>query len=233
METAEKKDSLLIPGSILAAGVIIALSIVYAFGEKAPNQPSDNRATADYADDDAYLGERDAPVTVVEFSDFQCPFCRRYWRDVIPRLKEEYVKTGRVRFVYRDFPLTRIHPGAEPAALATECAADQGKFWELHDKIFEEQDKRAVRSDKMDTVMFTEADLDQWGKEIGLDPQEYNRCRSDRTHAAEVAKDLEDAVGLGVNGTPGTFVNGRFINGAVPYDELRGAIEAELAKSAK
>lgn len=230
MESTEKKDGLLIPGSILAAGVIVALSIVYAFGDRDGYTPPDTNTVVDYADDDPYLGSKDAPVTVVEFSDFQCPFCRRYWRDIIPRLKEEYVNTGRVRFVYRDFPLTNIHPGAEPAAIAAECADDQGKFWEMHDKIFEEQDKRATRPDKMDTVSFTEADLETWGAAIGLNTGEFNRCRTERQHAAEVARDLSDGAAAGVNGTPGTFVNNRFINGAVPYDELRGAIEAELAR---
>lgn len=230
MEPTEKKDSLLIPGSILAAGVIVALSIMYAFGNRDGYAPPKTNTVVDYADDDPYLGSKDAPVTVVEFSDFQCPFCRRYWRDIIPRLKEEYINTGRVRFVYRDFPLSNIHPGAEPAALAAECADDQGKFWEMHDKIFLEQDKRATRPDKMDTVSFTEVDLEVWGAEIGLNADEYNRCRAERRYAAEVAKDLSDGSAAGVNGTPGTFVNDRFINGAVPYDQLRGAIEAELAK---
>lgn len=89
-------------------------------------------------DDDPALGDPNAPVTIIEFSDFECPFCRRFWQETLPQIKAEYIDTGKARFVYRDFPLS-MHPGAFPAALAANCANQQGKFWEMHDKIFSEQ----------------------------------------------------------------------------------------------
>jgi protein-disulfide isomerase len=222
--------SLLMPGAILAAGVIIALAIVYAFGGRPeagylpPDQPRD------YADDDASLGSPDAPVVIVEFSDYQCPFCRRYWRQVLPRLKEEYIKTGDVRFIYRDFPLSHIHPAAEMSARATECAEEQGKFWQMHDKIFEEQDRRAVRDDKLDTVEYSEADLKIWARDIGVDPSPFDACLGEYRYQDEIAKDLSDGQVAGVEGTPGTFINDRYISGSVPYEQIRAAIEAELAE---
>jgi protein-disulfide isomerase len=90
-------------------------------------------------DDDPSLGDPNAPVTIIEFSDFQCPYCRRFWEQTLPQLKSEYIDTGKVRLVYRDYPLSTIHPGALPAAMAAGCANEQGKFWEYHDQIFEEQ----------------------------------------------------------------------------------------------
>ncbi|MEF9475845.1 MAG: DsbA family protein, partial [Candidatus Mariimomonas ferrooxydans] len=93
---------------------------------------------ADLIDDDSFMGDSDAPVTIIEFSDFQCPFCRRSYTDTLPQIKANYVDTGKVKLVYRDFPLS-FHPAAQPAAEAFECAEEQGKEWELHDKLFDEQ----------------------------------------------------------------------------------------------
>lgn len=92
-------------------------------------------------DDDPVLGKADAPVTLIEFSDFQCPFCRAFWKEALQQIKKDYIDTGKAKFVYRDFPLS-FHPLAKPYALAANCANDQGKFWEMHDKIFEEQAKK-------------------------------------------------------------------------------------------
>jgi len=90
-------------------------------------------------DDDPVLGQANAPVTIIEFSDFECPFCRRFWQQTLPEIQKQYIDTGKAKLVYRDFPLSSIHPGAEPAAQAANCANIQGKFWEMHDLIFEKQ----------------------------------------------------------------------------------------------
>lgn len=97
-----------------------------------------NAAAPASADDDPFIGNANAPVTMIEFSDYQCPFCLRFWSETLPQIKKDYIDTGKVKFVYRDFPLN-IHPMAEPSARAANCAGEQGKYWEYHDKIFSEQ----------------------------------------------------------------------------------------------
>lgn len=239
MEDKQSSAPYLIPGAIIVAGVLIAGAIFYSSSSRPPqgavlsgggnggvNGAGTSAALAgDLADDDPFLGSPEAPVTIVEFSDFQCPFCRKLWRETLPQIKEKYVKKGLIKFVYRDFPLTSIHPGAEPAALAGECADEQNKFWVMHDKIFEEQDKGG-----QGTVEFDAADLKKWAREIGLNGAQFDSCLDSRKYAAEVEKDLQDGQGAGVTGTPGTFVNGRIVQGAVPYAQFETIIEEELKK---
>lgn len=176
------------------------------------------------ADDDPVLGNPDAPVTLIEFSDFQCPFCRALWRDTLPQIKSQYIDTGKVKLVYRDFPLD-IHQSAQITAEASECAHEQGKFWEFHDKIFEEQDKQGTG-----TIRYTEADLRKWASEIGLDTKKFNECLDSGKYKQEVEKDLQDGIAAGVTGTPGTFVNGKLIKGAVPFASFEAVIEDALKK---
>lgn len=176
------------------------------------------------ADEDAFLGKADAKVTIIEFSDFQCPFCRRLWKDTLPKIKAEYIDAGKVMFVYRDFPLS-FHAGAQKAAEAAECAEDQGKFWEMHDKIFAEQDKQGTG-----TIQFGIADLKKWARQIGLNTQQFNDCLDSDKYKAEVEKDFADGSAAGVTGTPNTFVNGIKVNGAQPYENFKKIIDEELAK---
>lgn len=230
-ERGSAQNNLLIPASIIAAGVIIALAVLYIGGgsrvAKQPPAAGDSGTgrnagpvdLAKIADDDPSLGNPNAPVTVVEFSDFQCPFCERLYSSVLPQLKKDYISSGKVRFVYRDFPLTQIHPMAQKAAEAAECADDQGKFWEYHDILFQRQSQLSLDN------------LKRWASELKLDTGKFGTCLDSATYAAEVTKDTSDGQALGVNGTPGTFVNGQFISGAVPYEQFKAAIEAELAKA--
>jgi len=132
------------------------------------------------ADDDPSKGNKDADVYVIEFSDFQCPFCRRFYTQTLTQLEDEYIKTNKIYFVYRDFPLDSIHPGATPAAQAAECADDQNKFWEMHNKIFDEQQKLG-----QGTVQFSDDDLKAWAKDIGLNTQTFNQCLDSGKHAQE------------------------------------------------
>src|SRR3989338_8393722 len=175
-------------------------------------------------DDDAFLGDEDAPVVVIEFSDFQCPFCRSFWRDTLPEIKSQYIDTGKVKFVYRDFPLD-FHPGAMPAAQATECAEDQGKFWEMHDKIFIEQDKQGGG-----TIQFGIDDLEKWASEMGLNTGDFNSCLDSQKYAEEVKKDSNDCRLAGVSGTPSFSINGRLIVGAQPFSAFKSIIDEELNK---
>lgn len=239
--TENSPSPFLVPGAILLAGVLIAGAVIYSNSSTAPG--SKNTVTigqevdsaggskpevGDLPDDDPFLGSPDAPVTLVEFSDFQCPFCRKLFREVLPQIEEKYIKTGKVRFVYRDFPLTSIHDMAQKYAEAGECADEQGKFWQMHDKIFEEQEKRGGNT----VFDYTVADVKLWAREIGLgDGVQFDQCLDSGKYQSEVEKDLADGQASGVEGTPATFVNGRLIAGAVPFAKFEAVIEEELRKA--
>jgi protein-disulfide isomerase len=175
-------------------------------------------------DDDPRLGKADAKVTIIEFGDFQCPYCRAFWRETLPRIKKEYVDTGRVRIAYRDFAQD-AHLEALMTAMAAECAEDQGKYWEFHDKVFREQDRRG-----RDVVRYRAADVERWATEIGLEAGAFNECFDSERHKAEVQKDYKDGAGIGMSGTPVFFINGRALVGAHPFSTFQKVIEEELRK---
>jgi len=161
-------------------------------------------------------GPQTAPVTIVEFSDFQCPFCSR----LVPTLDEVQKKYGdKVRIVFRQFPLP-MHPNAQKAAEAALCANEQGKFWELHDVMFKDQQALAVDQLKASAA-----------KIAGLNAEQFNTCLDSGKHAADVKADQDAGTVAGVSGTPAMFVNGRFINGAVPLDQITKVIDEELSRS--
>jgi protein-disulfide isomerase len=163
----------------------------------------------------AARGSPAAKVTIVEFSDFQCPYCARA-RPTIERIEKTY--RDRVRIVYRDFPLP-IHPQAAKAAEAGACARDQGKFWEMHDRIFENQARLEV------------ADLKRFAGELGLEARAFETCLDSGTKAAGWKRDLEEATGYGVSATPAFFINGRPLVGAQPYERFAHVIDEELEAS--
>jgi protein-disulfide isomerase len=179
-------------------------------------------------DDDPVLGDASAPVTIIEFSDYQCEFCRIFWKNTFGRLKKEYIDTGKVKFVFRDFPQS-IHPEAQAAAMAAECAADQGKYWEYHDKVFSEQDRPGR---EREVVRFRTNDLKKWASDIGIEATEFNQCLDSRKHRKEVNADRDAGEDAGVKGTPVFFINGRSLVGAYPFDAFQKIIEEELAKRA-
>jgi protein-disulfide isomerase len=161
-------------------------------------------------------GPDNAPVTIVEFSDFQCPYCGREV-PVVERLMKEY--DGKVRLVFRHFPLN-FHENAQKAAEAGACAADQGadKFWKLHDRMFTNQQKLAVD------------DLKGYAKELGLDSSKFDKCLESGEKRALVEADEKAGQEAGVTGTPAFFINGVFVNGAVPYEQFKEAIDRELKR---
>lgn len=162
----------------------------------------------------AAKGPKDAPVTIVEFSDFQCPYCARVG-PALKRLEETY--GDRLRIVFRNYPLP-IHPNAPKAAEAALCAQDQGKFWEMHDKLFANQQKLQV------------ADLKTTGAEIGLDPRAFAQCLDSGKHEAALRADAEQGTAYGVSGTPAFFINGRFVSGAQPYENFAQIVDDELQR---
>ncbi|MCX6709153.1 MAG: DsbA family protein [Candidatus Woesearchaeota archaeon] len=166
------------------------------------------------AENDEVKGEANAPVLIVEFSDYQCPFCSRVEAS-LKQVEEKYIKTGKVKIVYRDYPLG-FHDKAQKAAEASECAHDQGKFWEYHDKLFANQNALDIFS------------LKQYAKDLKLDTAKFDKCLDSGEKAAEVSKDTADANAAGVSGTPIFFINGVALKGAQPYDSFETAIEAAL-----
>jgi len=181
-------------------------------------------------DDDPMKGNPDASITIVEFSDFQCPFCAKFHQSTLPQIEQNYISTGKVNFVYRDFPIQSIHPNAVPAALASECADDQGKFWEIHDMIFKNQRNWQGLEIAESASLFRE-----YGIEIGLDTDEFDSCMTSGKHLEEIQNDLNDGRTYGVTGTPGFFVGNEKIGftklvGAQPYSSFQRVIEQQLAR---
>ena len=168
-------------------------------------------------DDDPMKGDPNAPITIIEFSDYECPFCGRFYSNTLPLIEENYINTGKVNFVYRDFPIQSIHPNAVPAAMAAECADDQGMFWPFHDMIFENKDSWAGLKE-----VNLSKEFEQYAVVLGLNIEEFNLCLESNKHLDEVRNDLQDGRNYGVDGTPGFFIgnneNGFIkVSGAKPY----------------
>lgn len=163
------------------------------------------------------LGNKDAKVTIIEFSDLQCPFCKRYHDQTWPQIESEYVKTGKVQYTFRHYPLNNIHPQAAKAGEAVACAREQNKFYELTDKIFDNQ--QAMMPD----------DIKRMAVEVGLNAGPFNECFDSGRMKAEVDKDLADGSAVGVSGTPTFFVNGNRLVGAQPFEAFKVIIDKELA----
>lgn len=192
----------------------------------APSQgaPTPSAPVVDMAkivDDDAVLGKDDAPVTIVEFSDYQCPYCKRWHTDTFGQIKEKYIDTGKVKFIYRDFPLS-FHQNAQKAAEAAECAGEQNKYYEMHAKLFE--------NGNGDGSGLAVADLKRYAQELKLDTAKFNTCLDSGAMRQEVSKDMSDGQRAGIQGTPGFFLNGQEISGAQPFPVFEAGIEAVLSE---
>lgn len=177
-----------------------------------------------------FLGQARAPVTLVEFTDYQCPFCAQYMRETFPQIERDYIKTGKVRYVMRDFPIVGLHPQAFKGHEAARCAGDQGKRWEMHRRLF--ADQKAMGP----------TELEAHAQAIGLDLAKFRDCVRAEKYAAAIRKDLEEGNRVGVNGTP-TFLLGRtepsatamkvsqIMSGAQPYERFKEAIDGLLQAS--
>ncbi|MFL6293368.1 MAG: thioredoxin domain-containing protein [Thermoanaerobaculia bacterium] len=162
------------------------------------------------------VGPATAPVTIVEFSDFQCPFCSR----LVPTIEQVKQKYGdKVRIVFRQFPLN-FHQFAQKAAEASLCANEQGKFWQMHDAMFQNQQNLGVEQLKAKAV------------ELGLNADQFNSCLDQGKFVTQVQADLDAGTKAGVNGTPAMFINGRFLSGAQPLNEITKVIDDELQRKA-
>ena len=160
------------------------------------------------------LGPADAAITLVEFSDYQCPYCRRWHAEVYEPLLAAY--PGKIKFVYRHLPLDSIHPEAIPAAEASMCAGEQDAFWQYHDKLFS--------SESLGNQVYL-----QYAQDLGLDMKSFEACVNDRKYQQAVADDTSFAIDLGIRSTPTFFINGLAIVGAQPLDVFKQVIDKELA----
>jgi protein-disulfide isomerase len=173
------------------------------------------------------LGRADAPVTIVEFSDFECPFCQRFFKSTLPEIKRDYVDTGKVRYVFLDFPLEQMHSQARKAAEAAHCAGDQGRFWEMHDILFDQ-------SASLDPRRYVE-----YARKLNLEAAAFELCLGSGKQTANINGGLASGRALGINATPSFIIGktergdavagGRIITGAQPYEQFRQAIEQALA----
>jgi len=182
-------------------------------GQNAPT-PEQPPAQVDFkiTSSDHIRGAKNAKVTLVEFSDFECSFCGRH-TPTLDKILKDYA--GKVRLVFKHFPLS-FHQYATKAANATECASEQGKFWEMHDKIFTGQDKLS------NTIFST------WAKELGLNVGKFDSCLSSTKYQERISADMQLASQSGVDGTQATFVNGKLVSGAQPYESFKALIDAAL-----
>ena len=216
-------------GTVAAAA---AVAVTLALAAAAALAPRGARAQAQESSDTVQmrlgaleyaLGRPDAPLTVVEFTDYQCPYCRRFEAETWPRLKHDWIDTGKVRFIVRDLPL-EIHSAARPAAEAAHCAGEQGRFWPMHDLLL------GVHAD------LSPKGIEGLARATGLDLSRLHACVAAHKYSADIARNLAEADRLGLDGTP-SFIIGRTVNGvltgervsgALPYDEFNAGLTALL-----
>lgn len=245
---AMNKSNLMIPLSIILSGILVSASIIYSGRsnliatvsqqEVAGQQAQDPKPSGPQkvsADDDPVLGDKNAPVTLIEFSDYECPFCKRHFQNVLPQLIEEYVDSGKLKIVYRDLPLSFHDPLATQSALAANCAREQGgdlMYFDYHDELFNSTASNGRG------LSFPE-DHNKIAAELGLNATQFQSCLNSDKYDEEIANDLVDASAAGANGTPSFFVGkssddgiieGVNIVGAQPFSAFQTQIDKLLSE---
>ncbi len=196
--------------SLILSLAVIALFNEQVRAEQAPVSREMLVAEAERAPG-AAKGRPDAPITIVEFSDFQCSYCRKFWKETLPKIEAEYIDTGKARFVYRHF--VALGPFSERAAEAAECAGEQGRFWTYHDRLFESTGRLAL----------TDAQLME---ELGLDATAFDACLRSGRHAERIGRETQLARRLGASGTPAFLIDGKLLIGAHPFETFRRILDA-------
>lgn len=176
------------------------------------------------------LGDQNAKVLVVEYADYQCPFCEQFFTGAYPQIKKDYIDTGKIKFAFRDFPFLG-QPQSDAAgdesmnaANAARCANDQGKFWEFHDYLYSHQGQE-------DGGAFSKDNLKKFAADMGLNTSQFNQCVDGNSHQAEAQADMTAGKGYGVSGTPTVYVNGVQLVGAQPYSVFKQVIDQQLASA--
>ena len=231
-ETNNQKRDYLLPASILVAAILISGSIVYLVGSRSTGGARGEdtgelaaiKETGDLktSDRDVILGDPKAPVTFIEFGDYQCPFCGRFFEQVEVPLRENYIKPGKVKMVFRNFAF--LGPESTAAAEAAECAKDQKQFWAFHDAIYETEIKDGRENNgNLNRDLFLKL-----ADELKLDHSAFTSCFDSKKYAGQIQKDNDNAKALGINSTPTTFVNSQKLVGALPYAQFKAAIDSIL-----
>ncbi|MFH0814713.1 MAG: DsbA family protein [Candidatus Falkowbacteria bacterium] len=214
--------------AVSVLGFIILLVIVFAQGTTDGAKDvagADNKAVVNEDDSVAQQvvaikasehvrGNKDSKVEIIEYSDFECPFCLKH-RATMDEVYKNY--KDKVKFVFRHYPLS-FHENAFKAAMAVECAGEQGKFWEMHDKAFDANESATMGVDAWKAA----------AKKLGLNTAKFNTCLDGDKYADKINNDIKEASASGVSGTPATFINGEVVSGAYPYETLKEKIEAAL-----
>ena len=212
-------NKFVIPGTILAGALIIAVAVVYGgdIKERLQSKSAPNTAPVvevPIGNSDHIRGNTNAPITIVEYSDLECPFCKTFHAT----MKQTLIEYGdQVRWIFKHFPLDQRHPKADKEAEAAECAHEQGKFWEFHDQIYQNQGR-------MGAALYTEI-----AQKLGLDMDKFNSCVETGKYRAEIQEDFSQGSQAGISGTPGFLINGIPLIGAHPFQNFQQVIEAELA----
>jgi len=172
-------------------------------------------------DGDLILGNNNAKITIIDFSDYQCPFSERFYSEIFVNLKQDFIDKGVVKYIFKDYPLN-FHPNALPAAIAAECAGQQNKYWEMHSKLFETQEVWSGLENTEDTY-------NGYAKEIGLNLTKYTACIGEQSIKDEIMTDRSDGTAAGASGTPTLFINGMIVRG-VPqsYDQFKQYLESQI-----
>jgi protein-disulfide isomerase len=203
-----------------AVALVLGVGVGFGLGRSTPSAeaPTQNSELVNVdITGRPYRGADNAPVTLVEFTDYECPYCKRHFQLTLDTLLALY--GNKLKYVIRNFPVTSLHAHAQEAAEAAECALDQGKFWEYHDLLFRRSP--ALRTDS----------LKAYAAEVGLDVTAFTTCLDPRQKRSVVARDVKDGRHYGVSGTPTFFINGRILIGAQPVDAFRAYIDATGAAS--
>ena len=226
----DENNKFLIPGAVILAGVIIAVATIYSVKRPPSNTGANNGKTAALAvlppvsSSDFVLGDQNAPVTIIEYGDFQCPFCGKFFKETESTLREKYIKTGKVKFIYRDFAF--LGPESIWAANAARCAGEQDKFWQYHDYLYGNQSGENQGA-------FSKSNLKSFSTALGLDAEKFNACLDSEKYTDLIQKETKAGGEAGVSGTPANFINGTLYPGALPTATFTQIIDSELNKLGK
>ncbi len=243
--SARKQRDWFLPTSILVAAFVIAGAVIYTsmnHGGSAPSGAAIVGATGAGAPSasnvmqlgsrDAILGNSNAPVTLVEYGDYQCPFCGiEFFAKTEPLIVQNYVNTGKVRMVFRDFPF--LGPESTASANAAQCANDQGKLWAYHDALYSAKVADDNSGGSENDGFFSTTELLKLGQQVGLNMTTFTSCVQNNSDANVVNQEKTDATNAGINSTPTFYINGTQVLGAQPYAQFQQAIDAALAAAGK
>ena len=208
----------IIIGFIISNNENVSGEFTETFSKNSKNKVTGNLNMSILAENSQFKGNVSAPITIIEWSDFECTFCKNFYSETSWLIDETYVKQGKVKFVYKHFPITFLHENAKKAAEAAECAGEQEKFWEMHDFLFEKGVDGGMK-----TFM-------NYAKALNLDNAKFDQCLKSGVMAKKIEKDMQEGASLGIEGTPTFIANGILFSGSQPFELFKQIIEEELVK---